>query len=87
MKKLFLAGLAAAALSAPLAGCTTTEVGATAGAVTGGVVGGAVTGSPVGAAVGAGVGAVAGAVIGKVADQPGQCYYRNSRGRVYIAPC
>jgi hypothetical protein len=87
MKKLLLAGIAAISLSAPLAACTTTEQGATVGAVTGGVVGGAVTGSPVGAVVGAGVGAVAGAAIGKVADQPGQCYYRNSRGRVYIAPC
>lgn len=83
MKKLLLVAVAALSLSA----CTTTEQGATVGAITGGVVGAAVTGNAAGTIVGAGVGAVAGAAIGKVADQPGQCYYKNSRGKVYIAPC
>jgi hypothetical protein len=83
MKKFLMIGVALVSLSA----CTTTEQGATVGAVTGGVVGAAVTGNAVGTVVGAGVGAVAGAALGQVVDQPGKCYYRNSRGRTYIAAC
>jgi uncharacterized protein YcfJ len=83
MKKLIL--ICATVLS--LSACTTTEQGAVGGAVVGGVVGGAATNSVLGAAVGAGVGAVAGAAIGRVAGQDQNCYYRNSRGRVYIDSC
>ena len=41
---------------------------------------------------GAGIGAVSGAiiggaVIGSVAEQPGQCYYRDRYGRRYIDSC
>jgi uncharacterized protein YcfJ len=83
MKKLIL--ICATVLS--LSACTSTQQGAVGGAVVGGVVGGAATNSVLGAAVGAGVGAVAGAAIGRVAGQDQNCYYRNSRGRVYIDSC
>ena len=83
MKKaiaLVLVGLAAAS-------CTQTEKGAGIGAVSGAIIGGAVTGNVRGAAVGAAIGGVSGAVIGSVADQPGQCYYRDRHGRRYIDRC
>jgi hypothetical protein len=83
MKKLLLIGAALLSLSA----CTSTQQGAAIGAGTGAVIGAATTGSVLGTAVGAGIGAVAGAAIGKVADQPGKCYYKNSRGQVYIDVC
>jgi phage tail tape-measure protein len=83
MKKaiaLVLVGLMAAS-------CTQTEKGAGIGAVSGAIIGGAVTGNVRGAAVGAAIGGVAGGVIGHVADQPGQCYYRDRYGRRYIDAC
>ncbi|EHS49099.1 17 kDa surface antigen [Rhizobium sp. PDO1-076] len=83
MKKLlvfFLVGLS-------LAGCTATERGAGIGAASGAVIGGAITNDVRGAAVGAAIGGVSGALIGSVADQPGQCYYRDRNGRRYTAPC
>jgi len=83
MKKLLV--IAAAVLS--LSACTSTQQGAAVGAVGGGIIGAATTGTVLGTAVGAGLGAVAGAAIGKVADQPGRCYYRNSKGQVYIDTC
>jgi len=83
MKKLLLIGAALLSLSA----CTSTQQGAAIGAGTGAVIGAATTGSVLGTAVGAGIGAVAGAAIGKVADQPGKCYYRNSKGQVFIDTC
>lgn len=67
--------------------CTQTEKGAAIGAASGAIIGGAVTGNVRGAAVGAAIGGVAGAVIGHVADQPGQCYYRDRYGRRYIDAC
>ncbi len=67
--------------------CTQTEKGAGIGAVSGAIIGGAVTGNVRGAAVGAAIGGVSGAVIGSVADQPGQCYYRDRYGRRYIDDC
>lgn len=70
-----------------VAGCTQTEKGAAIGAASGAVIGGAVTGNVRGAAVGAAVGGVSGAVIGHVADQPGQCYYRDNYGRRYVDRC
>jgi len=67
--------------------CTQTEKGASIGAVSGAIIGGAVTGNVRGAAVGAAIGGVSGAVIGSVAEQPGQCYYRDRYGRRYIDNC
>ena len=67
-----------------VAGCTQTEKGA---AVGGAIIGGAITGDVRGAAVGAAIGGVSGALIGSVADQPGQCYYRDRYGRRYIDTC
>lgn len=83
MKKviaLVLVGLA-------VASCTQTEKGAAIGAASGAIIGGAVTGNVRGAAVGAAIGGVSGAVIGSVAEQPGQCYYRDRYGRRYIDTC
>ena len=68
-------------------GCTQTEPGAGRGAGTGAVIGGLATGDARGAAVGAAIGGVSGAVIGSVAEQPGQCYYRDRYGRRYIDDC
>jgi len=70
-----------------LASCTQTEQGAAIGAGTGAVIGGLATGNVRGAAVGAAIGGVSGAVIGSVAEQPGQCYYRDRYGRRYIDDC
>ncbi len=70
-----------------MAGCTATEQGAGIGAGTGAVIGGLATGNVRGAAVGAAIGGVSGALIGSVAEQPGQCYYRDRYGRRYIDRC
>lgn len=83
MKKVII--LCAALLS--LSACTTTQRDASMGAIAGGVVGAVTTGNVVGTAIGAGMGAVAGVLIGKVADAPGKCYYKDSRGRTYIDTC
>ena len=73
----------------PLAACSQTERGAAIGGLGGAAVGAAVA-SPgntaEGALVGGAVGAVAGALIGS-ANEPGDCYYRDNRGRRYIARC
>ena len=66
-----------------LAGCTQTERSTTMGAATGAVIGG-VLGNNVRSAA---VGAVIGGVLGAVAAQPGQCYYRDERGRKFIDDC
>jgi len=83
MKKIFV--LMMAGLS--IASCTPTEQGAGIGAASGALIGGAVSHSWGGAAVGAAVGGVTGALIGSVAEQPGQCYYRDRYGRRYIDAC
>ncbi len=70
-----------------IASCTPTQQGAGIGAASGAVIGGVVTGNVRGAAVGAAIGGVSGAVIGRVAEQPGQCYYRDQYGRRYIDDC
>jgi uncharacterized membrane protein len=70
-----------------IASCTPTQQGAGIGAASGAIIGGAVTGNVRGAAVGAAIGGVSGAVIGSVAEQPGQCYYRDRYGRRYIDDC
>lgn len=70
-----------------IASCTPTQQGAGIGAASGAIIGGAVTGNVRGAAVGAAIGGVSGALIGRVAEQPGQCYYRDEYGRRYIDDC
>jgi uncharacterized membrane protein len=77
------------ALMIPLASCTQTQQGAAIGGLGGAAVGAAVAAPgnrTEGALVGGAVGAVAGALIG-AANEPGDCYYRDSRGRRYIARC
>jgi predicted small secreted protein len=83
MKKILV--LALVGLS--IASCTPTQQGAGIGAASGAIIGGAVTGNVRGAAVGAAIGGVSGALIGRVAEQPGQCYYRDQYGRRYIDDC
>ncbi|MCQ8780960.1 glycine zipper domain-containing protein [Aurantimonas sp. MSK8Z-1] len=89
MKKLMIAATAALTLGA--AGCTTQErntgTGAAIGGLAGAAIGGGVTGRGSGALVGAGIGAAAGALIGASAGNPGQCVYRDRRGRRYVADC
>jgi predicted small secreted protein len=70
-----------------IASCTPTQQGAGIGAASGAVIGGVATGNVRGAAVGAAIGGVAGALIGRVAEQPGQCYYRDRNGNRYIDDC
>ena len=70
-----------------IASCTPTQQGAGIGAASGAVIGGVATGNVRGAAVGAAIGGVAGALIGRVAEQPGQCYYRYRNGNRYIDDC
>ena len=70
-----------------ISSCTPTEQGAGIGAASGALIGGAVTGNVRGAAVGGAIGGLTGAVIGSVAEQPGQCYYRDRYGRRYIDDC
>jgi outer membrane lipoprotein SlyB len=71
------------------AACSQTERGAAIGGLGGAAVG-AYVASPgntaEGALVGGAVGAATGALIGS-ANEPGDCYYRDSRGRRYIARC
>ena len=86
-RKIMKKALVLALIGLSLAGCTQTEKGAGIGAVSGAIIGGAITGDVRGAAVGAAIGGVSGAVIGSVADQPGQCYYRDRYGRRYIDDC
>ncbi len=69
-----------------LGACSATERGAAIGGVSGAAIGGAVSGDVEGAIVGGAVGTVAGALIGK-AQEPGKCYYRDRRGRRYVANC
>jgi uncharacterized protein YcfJ len=76
----------ALAMTAALAGCTTTERDVGTGAAIGAVAGGLISGDVGGALVGAGVGAAAGAFV-RYAVRDGWCVYRNSRGRMYEAPC
>ena len=87
--KTLLPLLPVAALS--LAACTptTADQSTLLGAAGGAAVGYAVSGDGdkgKGALLGAAVGAVAGNLIGK-ANNPGECYYRDSYGNRYIAAC
>jgi hypothetical protein len=86
-RKIMKKALVLALIGLSVAGCTQTEKGAAIGAASGAIIGGAITGDVRGAAVGAAIGGVSGAVIGNVADQPGQCYYRDRYGRRYVDDC
>ncbi|MEO9457700.1 MAG: YMGG-like glycine zipper-containing protein [Lentilitoribacter sp.] len=83
MKKI----IAIVAISAALAGCNSTQQGATIGAATGAAAGALATGNLKGAAVGAAVGAAAGALIGRVTGDPTKCRYSDGNGGTYIAAC
>jgi predicted small secreted protein len=76
--------IAVLAVSAALAGCSTTErdvgVGTAAGAVIGGLAGGTR-----GALIGAGAGAVGGLLVRNLRN--GYCEYRGRNGRLYTARC
>ena len=82
MRNMLIAAVAMAALTA----CSQTEKGAVIGGLGGAAIGGAVTGDAGGAVLGGGIGAVTGALIGN-ATEPGKCYYRDRRGRRFIADC
>jgi hypothetical protein len=72
-----------------LSACQTADQNAAAGAVGGAVLGAAVSSEDdrlVGALTGAAVGVAASTLI-RPAETPGQCYYRDSRGQTFIAPC
>lgn len=83
MKKIVIFGL----IGLSIASCTPTEQGAGIGAASGALIGAAATGNIRGAAVGGAIGGLTGALIGNVAEQPGQCYYRDRYGRRYIDDC
>ncbi len=74
------------AVAAGVTGCTQTEKGAAIGGLGGAAIGAAVSGDAGGAIIGGIAGATAGALIGN-ATEPGKCYYRDRRGRRYIANC
>lgn len=76
----------ALAMTAAVAGCTTTERDVGTGAAIGAVAGGLISGDVGGAVVGAGVGAAAGAFV-RYAVRDGWCVYRSRNGRMYEAPC
>lgn len=72
-----------------LAACTQAEQNAAIGAIGGAALGAAVTSDKdrgKGVVIGAAVGAAASQLIGP-APRAGDCYYRNSRGERFIAPC
>lgn len=82
-----------AALSVASVACTQSEqrtagygVG---GAALGALAGGAIGGNGRGALTGAAIGAAAGTVVGVATTRNGvqYCNYRDTRGRVYQAPC
>lgn len=78
--------LIALTVLAVVAGCTTAENDAAVGAAAGATIGALATGRPGGALVGALAGGAAGVLLGAAARK-GECRYRNSKGRIYIAPC
>lgn len=69
-----------------VAGCTTAEQDAALGGTAGAVIGGLATGDAGGAVVGGVVGAASGVLLG-AATRKGECRYRDSAGRIYIAAC
>lgn len=78
-------------VAATLAGCTSTQRGATVGALTGAAIGGVTSGNAAGAVIGAAAGGVAGAVAGNLLGRsradPTQCVYEDRRGRQFIDDC
>lgn len=82
MRKVILA----LAMTAAVAGCTTTERDVGTGAALGAAAGALISGDVGGAVVGAGVGAAAGAFV-RYAVRDGWCVYRGRHGRLYEAPC
>ncbi|PFG64936.1 YmgG-like glycine-zipper protein [Thioclava sp. ES.031] len=89
MKKMFL--ILPLSATVAVAGCQMSQQdrAAATGGVAGAAIGAAVSDDGdrlQNAAIGGAVGTVAGALIGK-ANEPGQCRYRDSYGREYIAPC
>ncbi len=83
------APIIAAALSATafLSACETTEQNAAAGGLAGAAIGATVADNDVkGAVIGGALGAAAGTLISE-AQKPGECVYRDSYGREYIADC
>ena len=86
MKNLTIAAFAAV-LALGVAGCTSTQQGATVGAVGGALVGQAVGGNTASTLIGAAAGGLAGALIGDAVGRPGYCRYRNSKGQIYEARC
>lgn len=81
MRKIMLA----LAMTAAIAGCTTTERDVAVGAGVGAVAGGLISGDVGGAVVGGALGAAAGVVVRQLRD--GWCVYRDRRGRLYEARC
>lgn len=69
-----------------IGGCTTAENDAALGGVVGAGIGALATGDAGGAVVGGVVGAASGVLLG-AATRKGECRYRDSRGRIYIASC
>ncbi len=83
MQKIIIAAMTVALL----AGCTTAERDAATGAAAGAAIAAVVTGGRPGAVA---VGALAGgatAVLLGAAARKGECRYRTSKGRIYIAKC
>lgn len=69
-----------------VAGCSTAEQDAALGAAAGATIGAIATGRPGGALVGALAGGATGVLLG-AATRKGECRYRNSKGKIYVAPC
>lgn len=83
MYKLIIAVVTAALL----AGCTTAERDAATGAAAGAAIAAVATGGRPGAiAVGALAGGATAVLIGAAARK-GECRYRTSKGRIYVAKC
>ncbi|MSU91450.1 glycine zipper 2TM domain-containing protein [Rhodobacteraceae bacterium 2CG4] len=70
-----------------LAACETTEQSAAAGGLTGAAIGATIADDDLkGAVIGGAIGAAAGTLVSE-ANQPGDCIYRDSYGREYVADC
>jgi hypothetical protein len=72
------------AVSAALAGCTTTERDVGVGTAAGAIIGGIADGGR-GALIGAGAGALGGLLVRNLRN--GYCQYRSRSGRIYTARC
>ena len=81
MRKTFIA----LAMTAAIAGCSTTERDVGTGAAIGAAAGALISGDVGGAIVGGAVGAAAGVLVRQT--RSGWCLYRDRRGRLYEARC